>query len=175
MLKIVLPAITTGDTIQPEKTLELEHSLVSMSKWESLHTVPFYKKDGLSPLETVSYIQLMLVGEPPSNNWIERLSEADFKTITDYINSKQTATWFREDPNAPGPREIVTNELIYFWMISFKIPFEPCQNWHVNRLMTLIKICGIKQTKDKPMSRQAQAEEYRRLNEQRRRDLGTNG
>jgi hypothetical protein len=171
MLTIVLSA--TEDL--PTAKLHFEHSLVSLSKWESIHEKAFYGKEGIDHEQTKSYIQQMLLDTVPEENWIDRFSPGDFDAISDYINSKQSATWFREDDNKVGPREIVTAELIYYWMISFQIPFEPCETWHINRLMTLIRICGIKQSKPRKMSRQAQAAEYRRLNELRREQLGSAG
>lgn len=177
MLSIMLPAIRIEEELLPAAEIHLEHSLVSLSKWESIHEKAFFGsglKDPWTAEETLSYIKQMLLNDPPPR-WIERLQLEDYTTITDYINSSQTATWFREEQNQKSSREVVTNELIYYWMLSLQIPFEPCQNWHVNRLMTLIKICGIKQTKPKKMSRSAQAREYARLNAERRAALGTHG
>ena len=159
----------------PALDLHLEHSLVSLSKWESLHQKPFYGRESMTSEETISYIEQMILGSVPKESWMARFEIEDYNTVTEYINNKQTATWFYEDKTARKPREVITAELIYYWMISFQIPFIPCENWHLNRLMTLIKICGIKQTKPKKMSRQAQAEQYRRLNEQRRQQLGSAG
>lgn len=172
MLTIILPETDDFKAVE----LTLEHSLVSLSKWESITQKPFFNSQEAMDFEnTVAYVEQMMQHDPPEGDWASRLIQEDFDKIGEYINSKQTATWFREDSNKPGPREIVTAELIYFWMISFQIPFIPCENWHLNRLMTLIRICGIKQAKPKKMSRQAQAEEYRRLNALRREQLGTSG
>lgn len=171
MLTIQLPA--TDD--EPLVELNLEHSLVSLSKWESIHEKAFFGREGMSYEETLSYIEQMVQDDFPPEGWVNRLEIEDFKTIMNYINSKQTATWFRDDAKGRGSREIITNELIYYWMIDFGIPFDPCENWHVNRLMTLIKVCGLKRMKPRRMSRQAQAEEMRLLNAQRRAELGTSG
>lgn len=159
----------------PAVDVHLEHSLVSLSKWEAIHERAFFKPNTkMDETESQSYLhQMLLVPAPP--NWIQRVPVETHKEIGEYINSKQSATWFQEVENNTPSREIVTAELIYYWMISFQIPFDPCQNWHLNRLMTLVKICGIKQEKPKPMSKQAQMEQYRRINEQRRRELGTSG
>jgi hypothetical protein len=158
----------------PALELHLEHSLVSLSKWEALHEKPFFSREGIDHDETNSYIKQMSL-DHISDDWILRFTVDEYNAVTEHINSKQSATWFREDSPTRGPREIITNELIYYWMISFQIPFSPCENWHLNRLMTLVKICGIKQTKPKKMSPQAQAEQYRRLNEERRRQFGSTG
>lgn len=159
----------------PALELHLEHSLVSLSKWESLREKPFYGREGMTHEETNSYIEQMILNPPSEEDWVLRFMAKDYAAVTEYINSKQSATWFREDSQKRGPREIITNELIYYWMISFQIPFIPCETWHLNRLMTLIKICGVKQTKPKPMSRQERADQYRRLNAERRQQLGSAG
>lgn len=159
----------------PSLEIHLEHSLVSLSKWESIHEKPFYGKDGMNHEETNSYIEQMLLDPIAEKDWIFRFLAKDYSAVTRYINSKQSATWFREDRPPRGSREIITAELIYYWMISFQIPFIPCEMWHISKLMTLIKIAGIKQTKPKRMSKQEQSEQYRRLNQQRREQLGSAG
>lgn len=175
MFTIHLPEATEDDKLLMAAEIHLEHSLVSLSKWEAIHERAFFKPNTkMTDLEIASYIEQMLVGKS-APNWLNRIPVETYEEIANYINSKQTATWFRETPGPKGTPEIITSELIYYWMIGFQIPFDPCQNWHVNRLMTLIKICGIKQTKPKPMSRQEQAEQYKRLNEERRRQLNTSG
>lgn len=170
MLRVVLPQKEDLE----EATLCFEHSLLSLSAWEAFHEKPFFSKDPKTPQETQYYIDLMLVS-PPAPSWQVRLEAEDYIAITDYINANQTATTFRPSQNERPSREIVTSELIYFWLVSFNIPFHPVETWHLNRLMTLIKICSIKQTKPKPMSKSARMEEMRRLNEQRRAALGTTG
>lgn len=171
MLTIVLPASDKADAV----TLNFEHSLVSLSKWEEIYEKPFFGKDNKTEEEMLDYFRHMLLDGDLPSNFIDRLTPALTDEFGTYINSKRTATWFNEDGGVKRSSEIVTNELIYFWMISFNIPFDPCETWHLNRLMTLIRICGIKQTKPKPMSRAAQMEQYRQVNEQRRKQLGTNG
>lgn len=170
MLSLLLPP----NDDHPEVELQLEHSLVSLSKWEAIHEKAFYGREDKTVDETISYVRQMICNEVPPEDFSSRITQEHINAVSAYINSKQTATWFREEPTT-GPPQVITNELIYYWMISFQIPFDPCQNWHLNRLMVLIKICGIKQTKPKKMSKSAQAEEYQRLNAQRRQQLGTSG
>jgi hypothetical protein len=104
----------------------------------------------------------------------QQLSEANFEEIHKYIDAKMTATWFSDQPGAPKSREVITAEVIYYWMTVFNIPFE-CEHWHLNRLFTLIRICNIKQSKPEKMSRAEIARRNRELNAQRKAQLGTTG
>ena len=156
-------------------SIQFEHSLVSLSKWESEVKRPFHSDKEMSTKETLFYVECMRLTPDPPANYMDRLEEGHLIQILEYINESRTATTFSELPGKPRSRaEVTTSELIYYWMIQFQIPFE-CQNWHLSRLMTLIRIAGIKQTKPKPMSKQALAEQYRALNAKRRSELGTPG
>lgn len=155
--------------------LQLEHSLVSLSKWESYHQKPFYGREAKSHEETLSYLRMMVLNEDPPSNFVERLSYEQFEEIAAYLNSSQTATTFGLEPEQKGRGEVITSELVYFWLVQFQIPFQPTETWHINRTMTLIKIAGIKNSKPKPMSAQQRAEQFRALNEQRRRESGSSG
>jgi hypothetical protein len=170
MLTVILSATDDFDAVE----LNFEHSLISLSKWESIHQKPFFGKKEKTSEEGASYIKCMLITENVPDELLNRLSPDNVKTITEYINDKQSATWFREDQNQKQTNETITSELIYYWLVQFRIPFE-VQYWHLNRLMTLIKITGLKQTKPKPMSKAQQAEQYRRLNAERRASLGSSG
>ena len=154
--------------------LQLEHSLVSLSKWESKHEKPFLGKDSKTGEELLSYVECMLLDEKPRGEILHKLSEENLAAINTYINAKMTATWFSEAPGAPASRDVITAELVYYWMTVFSIPFE-CQYWHLNRLFTLIRICNVKQSKPKKMSRAEIAQRNRELNAQRRAQLGTKG
>lgn len=160
----------------PSVELSLEHSLVSLSKWESIHEEPFFDQKELTPEKAMSYFECMLVGDPPHSKWIERVPTEEFHRMGEYINSSQTATWFRETTDkGKRTQEKTTSELIYYWLVQFNIPFQPTETWHLNRLMTLVKIAGIKQSKPEKMSKAAQMEEMRRLNAERRQRMGTSG
>lgn len=161
--------ITQGDV-----TLELEHSLVSLSKWESIYEKPFLGNSDKTTEEVVGYIKAMTLTPEVPEEVFSKLSDSNIQTINEYIDAKMTATWFRETPNAPRNREIVTAELIYYWMITFQIPFE-CERWHLNRLFTLIRVCNVKQEKPKNMGRAEMAAQNRELNAQRRALYGTKG
>ena len=179
MLKIIVSGTEMFDDNtqqfikQGGTTLELEHSLVSLSKWESEFEKPFLGKTEKTVEEILAYIKAMVLNEVPEEIFSE-LSEENFLEINDYIEAKMTATWFHEAPGAPASRDVITAELIYYWMITFQIPWE-CERWHLNRLFTLIRVCNIKQAKPKKMSRSEVAARNRELNARRKAQLGTKG
>lgn len=155
--------------------LELEHSLVSLSKWEQKFEKPYLTEERMTKDEVLWYIKAMVLTENVPDEVIDSLSEENLEEIHEYINAKMTATTFHELPGGSRPRpQIVTNELIYYWMFSFGIPIE-CETWHLNRLFTLIRIFNAKNSKPQKMSRNAQIEQRRALNEQRKKQYNTRG
>lgn len=156
--------------------LDLEHSLVSLSKWESKFAKAFLGPEPKTEEETLGYVEAMILTPNVPPEAFSRLNQTHFKLINDYIDSPQSATTFSNLNNLTGRGrpEIITAELIYYWMIAFTIPFE-CETWHLNRLFALIKICSIKNSKQKRMSPGEVAARNQALNAQRKAKLGTTG
>ena len=155
-------------------TLNLEHSLVSLSRWESKWEKPFLASTGKTTEETFGYVEAMsLDGEIPPEVF-SRLSNSHLEEINRYINAKMTATWFAESRPNERSSEIITSELIYYWIAVFNIPLA-CEDWHLNRLFTLIKVVNEKNKPQKKMSQRELAARNRQLNEQRLREMNTSG
>lgn len=154
--------------------LHFEHSLASLSKWESKYQRPFLDSGNKTTEEVMDYITFMLLDNfDPS--LINILTNDDLQEIQKYIESPQSATTFGEVGQQKSYRgETVTSELIYYWMVAYNIPFS-CENWHLNRLLSLVKICNIKNGTQKKMSKAQIAQQNRELNAKRRAELGTSG
>lgn len=159
--------------IKPQ-TIKLEHSLVSISKWESFWKKPFLSKEKKTLEETIDYIRCMTITQNVPPNTYLAINDAHINRVSAYIEDPMTATWFAEEKKRSGGREIVTSELIYYWMVALNIPME-CQKWHLNRLLTLIKICNIKNQDPKKMSRNAILSSNKALNAARRAKHNTKG
>lgn len=161
---------------EPEITLQLEHSLISLARWESKWHKSFYSKEEMTTEETLDYIKCMTLS--PKNLNIDaylRLSKENVDAILNYIHDPMTATTFRDDGKKGGfGGERITSELIYYWMIALNIPFE-CEKWHLNRLITLIRVCEIKNTPPKKMNKRDIMSRNAALNAARRKQLGSKG
>ena len=155
-----------------ETKISLEHSLVSLSKWESRWNKPFLSKDNKTLEETIDYIRCITITQNVDPEVYFRLTDENTNTINKYIESPMTATTFSD--NGHSSREIITSELIYYWMISLNIPME-CQKWHLNRLLTLIRVCNIKNAPAKKMSRREIMNRNAALNAARRKKLNSTG
>lgn len=180
MLRITIPATELFDDEKQEfvylkeQTLVLEHSLVSLSKWESRWNKAFLGREDKTREEILDYIKCMTITNNVDPEVYKCLTQDNINRINDYINAPMTATHFYDDTRGGLSRETVTSELIYYWMIALNIPFE-CQKWHLNRLITLIKVCNIKNTPPKKMSKSAIMQRNAELNAQRRKKLHTTG
>jgi hypothetical protein len=180
MLKIIVPgeeyfnnATNEFETIG-DFELELEHSLISLSKWESKHKKPFLGDSDKSPQELLNYVEAMILTPVYPEDLFQRFSIENFREVNQYIESTESATTFGSMPSRKGRGEVITSELIYYWMVAFTIPFE-CERWHLNRLFALIRICNIKNSKPQKMSRSEVAARNRELNAQRRAQYNTRG
>jgi len=153
--------------------LNLEHSLVSLSKWESHFEKPFLGKAEKTPEEVFWYVKAMALDDDVPEEVFLSLNEKHGEQVNEYIQAKMTATWFSNQTPSRN-KEIITAEVIYYWMIQLNINWE-AQYWHLNRLLTLIQVCNQKSTPPKKMSPSEAARRQHELNEQRRKMLGTSG
>lgn len=179
MLRIVIPENeyfnnTTQEFINIKETeLSLEHSLVSISKWESKWHKPFLSKEEKTNEEMIDYIRCMTITQNVNPSVYSFLSNDNIKSINEYINNPMTATTFSDNKKGTN-REIITSEIIYYWMVSYQIPFE-CQRWHINRLLTLIRVCSIKNQPSKKMPMNEIMRSNKNLNQIRKSKLNTRG
>lgn len=165
----------TGEFVEETQTVYFEHSLLSVAKWEEKYEKPFLvDNDEKTPDEVLDYIDMMVVENNVEGDLLPKLSQKNITELQEYISKKATATWFRETNKKSRSSEVVTSELIYYWMFSYKIPKE-CETWHLNRLLTLIRVFGAKNEKPKKMSGSEISARNRSLNEQRKAQLATKG
>lgn len=179
MLKITITAIELYDevndefTTSKERVLQLEHSLVALSKWESRWCKPFLSKYEKTFEESIDYIRCMTVTQNVDPNVYNLISHDNILQVNNYIEAPMTAMNFLNSKNSKN-REVITAEIIYYWMITMNIPFE-CQKWHLNRLLTLINVCNIKNKPPKKMSKKEIMNRNASLNAKRRQMLNTKG
>lgn len=180
MLQITIPELELFDEEKQEfvytekQTLQMEHSLVSLSKWESKWCKPFLSKEEKTREEVLDYVKCMTLNENVDPSVFNYLTNENVSEINEYIGLPMTATWFNEETNKRSNKEQVTAEIIYYWMIALNIPFE-CQYWHLNRLLTLVRVCNIKNEPPKKMSRQKIMSRNAALNAARRQQFNTKG
>lgn len=158
----------------PCKILQLEHSLVSLSKWESKWNKPFLSTADKTDEETLDYIKCMTITQNVKSEVYAMMTAENIRQVNDYIAAPMTATVITEEKNGKGGREIVTAELIYYWMIALQIPVE-FQKWHLNKLLTLIRVCDIKNSPPKKMSKTEIMRRNAALNAARRKKYNTRG
>lgn len=190
MLTITVPALELYDeNLQgfinvPETQLVLEHSLISLSKWESKWNRAYLSKRAKTTEQSLDYIRCMTINNHVDPFVYSALTQKNISEIYEYVNAPMSATYFPEENNTQG-KDVVTAELIYYWMISLQIPFE-CSKWHLNRLLSLIRVCDMKNKiaydnansgkhgRKHRMSREA-LQQRAALNEQRLKQYNTNG
>ena len=184
MLRITVPAREfyneeLGEFFEvKEQTLTMEHSLISLSKWEAKWKKPYLTKDKKTNEEILDYFRCMTITPNVDPLVYRSLTEDNLKEIAAYIEDPMTATTFRKGNEQTGPvgkKEIITSEILYYYMIAQNIPPE-YEKWHLNRLMTLIKVCAIKNNpKQKKMTKSQIYSQNRALNAARRRQYNTRG
>lgn len=180
MLQITIPGAEYFDdakqefVYEKEQTLQLEHSLVSLSKWESKWKKAFLSGKDKSYEETLDYIKCMTITKNVNPSVYSRLTNENLEQINSYISDPMTATYFPKDETKKNSREVVTSELIYYWMIAMNVPPE-YQKWHLNRLLSLIRVCEIKNAPPKKMGRKELMSRNAALNAARRKRLNTKG
>lgn len=182
MLKLSLPKLDVWDEKTEEfkeiggQTVELEHSLYTVAGWEAKWKTPFAKKKGLTKEQLLDYIISFMCQTPevPRSAWLT-LDQECLKKVNDYMEDPQTGTTIHKSPfTSNGKSETVTAELIYFYMTQFNIPPE-YEHWHLNRLMTLLTVCSIKNSPPKKMGRKEAAQWQAAQNAKRRSKLGSRG
>lgn len=183
MLKITIPPFElynerTGEFVTSKgQTLQLEHSLVSLSKWESKWCKSFFSLEPKSEEETIDYVRCMTLTQNVNAEVYAGLTKGNIDDIYDYISAPMTATTFSDNSqNTKGKinGERITSELVYYWMIALNIPVE-FQKWHLNKLLTLIRVCNIKNQPPKKRSSQEIRNDYAALNAARRKALKSKG
>lgn len=174
MLKITIPGQELWDEGKEEfvntkgTTLQLEHSLVSLSKWESKWHKPFLGKGDKTVEETVDYIRCMTLTQNVDPSVYGFITNEIMGQVSDYIDDSMTATWFSKEEKGNTSQEAVTAELIYYWMVALNIPFE-CQKWHLNRLLTLIRVCNVKNAPPEKLSQKEITKRTAAINAARRK------
>lgn len=180
MLKITIPETElfndrTGEFIKiKEQVLNLEHSLVSISKWEAIFNKPFLSNEEKTNNETYEYLKCMTINQNVDENAYKALTAQQIKQISDYINAPMTATTFSNQEGKSPSRQILTSEMIYYYMIAYNIPSE-YQKWHLNRLMVLLRVCGEKNAPKKTMSKASVLKQNAAINAARRKASGSKG
>ena len=180
MLTITIPARELYDNEREqfiytkEQTLQLEHSLVSLSKWEQKWKKPFLSTKNKTNEETIDYVRCMTITQNVDPMIYNFLTDENLSAIHDYIDDPMTATTFSDQKNGKKNKENITAELIYYWMISSGIPFE-CQKWHLNKLITLIRVFEVKNNPSKKMSQRELMNRNRALNEVRKKQFNSRG
>lgn len=181
MLDILIPKQELFDNrsgkfinIDKKIELQLEHSLISLSKWESKWKKPYLTEETKTYLESIDYIRSMTISKGINPDYYFALTAKDLDIINQYINDTMTATTITKIEQSTKKKETLTSELIYYYMIQFQIPFE-CEKWHLNRLLTLIELCSTKGMPEKKMAMKDVYARNKAINEANRKKFNTRG
>ena len=161
MLSITVPPLEYCDAKNefhtlPGAVLQLEHSLISLSKWESKWKKSFISAKEFTVEQMVDYIRCMTINKISDDSIYNRLTAQNIKDIRAYIDDQKTATTIRRDDTPKSRNKIITSEQIYGWMVGYGIPFDPCEKWHLSRLLMLIEVCSVQQAPPKKRSAKEQ-------------------
>jgi len=180
MLQVIIPGMEYWDEKNEEfintnpQTIQLEHSLVSISKWESRWQKTFLSNNNKTTDEIMDYIRCMTITQNVQSDVYTRLTPENIDSINSYIDEPMTATRIPIIKNSVGAKDSLTSEIIYYWMISLNIPLK-CEKWHLNRLLTLIRVCDFKNNPPKKRSQRELLSQNAALNAARRKQLNTKG
>ena len=181
MLKLTIQKQTVYDEKEnrfydvPETIVELEHSLLAISKWESKWHIPFLKKEERTRDQIIYYVYCMCLNEDMPLEWFCGLTNTQFKEISEYIDNPMTATTItNHEKKSKAIPETITSELVYYWMDECNINKE-CETWHLNRLLRLIEITSIKRQPEKKMGKKNTIAQNKALNATRRARMGSKG
>lgn len=178
MLTITVPGVEYWDSekevfiVRDEIVLGLEHSLITLSKWEEKYEKAYLAPEKHTTEEVLGYVEAMCVTQDLTPEVLTRLSEENFEAISAYINRKASATFFSDVMPGKRSSEIITSELVYYWLSAFRIDFDPVENWHLNRLFNLLRVASVKNAPEKKKSRHQTAQDQKALNEKRLKELG---
>ncbi len=155
-------------------TLKFEHSLLSISKWESKYKKAFLGDKQKTPDEMIEYYEFMLV-HPNNTSLVYLLEPAQLEELTHYINDSRSASSVPDTPSTkPMVKEVVTSELIYYWMVGLEIPFET-EKWHLSRLLMLIRITNFKNSPPEKQNKATLMARWKELNDKRKAEFNTTG
>lgn len=160
--------------VVPVTKVQLEHSLASLSKWEEKYEVPFLSLEDRSDEQTIYYIECMCLTPNVPPELFERIARKHGEEVHDYLERKHTATYFSEPTKPPRSSEVITAELVYYWLDELNINWE-VQYWNLNKLFTLIKVHNLKNAKPQPMNTKEAAARRRAENERRLKQYNTTG
>lgn len=152
-----------------EQSLPLEHSLLSISKWEEKwhKPMPLINNERLSGDEFLDYVRCMTISRNPDPLVYRCITAREVEAIMAYINDPHTATWFGNEKSGGNDKRPLTTELIYHLMFAFGVSKE-CEKWHLNRLMTQLRVEYEESKPSKKKTPAEIAERHRMLNAKRR-------
>lgn len=183
ILHITIPGKENWDSVKEEFIYEedaelyLQHSLVTVAEWEARWKISFLDTDNKTPEQITDYIKIMTINQNEVDDSVyKRLTKENLDEINRYLKDEMSATTITDHgtPESNGRNEIITAEIVYYWMFSHNVPVE-FENWHFNRLITLLKTCNIKSNPDNKMTKQETAKMYAEMNKARRQKYNSKG